>query len=385
MKSILLVFIILFPFAVFAEKLRVYYNYESYGSVTRSGTDFLFGHEIKAYGNEIIISSMDGAIVKSKTIIPKAPYQFSYHVEIRDSDNTGTVKMYDKKNEIEISSPAPSVVIDPNRGLNALNFWNGPQYAIGSKLPSHFFCNAPNIVNAVNSAISSYLGNNSYKIIKSVDNGLVNHCDNVIDLGYICFNSFSALYLIETVNDGNLTCENCKKPDALDKMAGNVLKITDKLKKQEEDKTKAPAASLGKTKEPAPVLSKTEDIKKEPQKIYTIGSIGPGGGKVFFVDSSGQHGLEVTATDEPKRFNWNDAVAAANAHGPGWRLPSLDETKLLWANRVAVKGTLYGTQYWTSTEVGGTAYFMVFPYYPEIKDGKIDKLATFNVRPVRNF
>jgi hypothetical protein len=390
MKSILLVFIILFPVSVFAEKLRVLYNYQSNDSYTRSGTDFLFGYEINALG-EITISSSDLAIVKSKTIIPEAPYQLSYHVELSDSGKLDSVKMYDKKNKFEMFSPSVVVLWNdpsPREGLTGLDFWVGPQYT-KVRLDTHFFCNAPNIVNAVNSAISSYLGNNFYKILISLDAKLDNHCgaNTADDRYYICTNTFVVEYLIETVDDGNLTCENCKKPDALDKMADNVLKITDKLKKQEESKITPPTTLPLDKPKVALIPGKTEDVKKEAQKIYTLGSIGPGGGKVFFVDGSGMHGLETTAADEPNAEGWAASAAAARARGPGWRLPTVEELKLLWQNREAVKGSLYNQLYWSSTEEGNRAYTIGFPYQSFLKDRAENKLtkAGRRTRPVREF
>jgi hypothetical protein len=61
------------------------------------------------------------------------------------------------------------------------------------------------------------------------------------------------------------------------------------------------------------------------QDNYSVGDKMPNGGIVFFVDDTGVHGLVAKTGDEIGTMNWSDAVAAAEAVGSGWRLPSSAE------------------------------------------------------------
>ena len=65
----------------------------------------------------------------------------------------------------------------------------------------------------------------------------------------------------------------------------------------------------------------------KPSVIYVLGDIGPHGGKVYYVDNSGEHGLEAKAVDEINSLSWSDTVTAASAYGSGWHLPTKTELK----------------------------------------------------------
>ena len=53
----------------------------------------------------------------------------------------------------------------------------------------------------------------------------------------------------------------------------------------------------------------------KPGATYGLGDMGPLGGKVYYVDDSGEHGLEAKAADEINSLSWSDAVSTASAYG----------------------------------------------------------------------
>jgi hypothetical protein len=83
----------------------------------------------------------------------------------------------------------------------------------------------------------------------------------------------------------------------------------------------------------------------------SIGSTGPGGGIVFYIDKSGIHGLEAQRADAGV-FSWDSAMEAASAYGAGWRLPTLTELNLLYKQNtvVGIYGGTFADTYWSSTE-----------------------------------
>ncbi len=81
---------------------------------------------------------------------------------------------------------------------------------------------------------------------------------------------------------------------------------------------------------------------------YELGGPGPNGGIVYYVDGSGEHGLEAQSADERFSVNWAAAVTAASIYGPGWHLPTKTELELLYEQKNVVGG-LAGVSYWSST------------------------------------
>ncbi len=77
-----------------------------------------------------------------------------------------------------------------------------------------------------------------------------------------------------------------------------------------------------------------------------------GGGIVFFVDVTGQHGLVAATSDAGEKTNWYDAKIQANHFRNGygdWCLPNSQQLNQLYINRSAVGGfSYYGC--WSSTE-----------------------------------
>ena len=95
----------------------------------------------------------------------------------------------------------------------------------------------------------------------------------------------------------------------------------------------------------------------EPKKALKIGDE-YSGGKIAWLDASGQHGLIAAKADlsghsagaSEGRFTWEDAKAKCSALGDGWRLPSKSELNELYKAKSAVGG-FSDFYYWSSTEI----------------------------------
>ena len=115
---------------------------------------------------------------------------------------------------------------------------------------------------------------------------------------------------------------------------------------------------------------------------YGLGDRGPQGGKVYYVDDSGEHGLEAKAADEISSLSWSDAVTAASAYGAGWHLPTKTELKVLYEHRNVVGG-FAKDDYWSSTELdSNSAWIQGFGNGDQDRYNKYSKLS---VRAVRAF
>ena len=116
--------------------------------------------------------------------------------------------------------------------------------------------------------------------------------------------------------------------------------------------------------------------------MYAIGDRGPEGGKVYYVDDSGQHGLEAKPADEIDLLSWSDAVKTTVALGSGWRLPTKTELKVLYERRKIVGG-FAKDDYWSSTELDvNSAWIQGFWNGDQDRYNKHSKLS---VRAVRAF
>jgi len=120
----------------------------------------------------------------------------------------------------------------------------------------------------------------------------------------------------------------------------------------------------------------------KPAATYRLGDSGPQGGKVYYVDDSGEHGLEAKAADETNSLSWSDAVTAASAYGSGWHLPTKTELKVLYEHRNVVGG-FAKDDYWSSTELdSNSAWIQGFGNGDQDRYNKYSKLS---VRAVRAF
>ena len=117
--------------------------------------------------------------------------------------------------------------------------------------------------------------------------------------------------------------------------------------------------------------------------ICVLGNTGPGGGKVFNV--SGRNYLEA-ATSDLAKLPWASAVSGAISYTAnsltGWRLPTLDESKLMGQQR-SYLGFSDNAYYWTSTDYDATEAYtnnMFFTsWYP------LTKSTSLFSRPIRAF
>ncbi len=118
---------------------------------------------------------------------------------------------------------------------------------------------------------------------------------------------------------------------------------------------------------------------------YTVGDTFPDGRIVFYVDVSGEHGLEAQPFDEGN-LNWYEAGTAADAHGPGWRLPTKSELDLMYNNLyLQGLGGFPGLSYWSSTEFSSDLAWGQF-FGDGSQLGNFDKdINTLSVRAVRAF
>ena len=99
-------------------------------------------------------------------------------------------------------------------------------------------------------------------------------------------------------------------------------------------------------------------------------------------DSVVFNGLTIKKADLPNKLNWNDARAAATAAGPGWRLPTKAELKIMYDNRNAIGGfNIYTGEYWSSEELNAnSAWICPFGTFGNVT---ISKSVLGNVRLVK--
>jgi hypothetical protein len=120
----------------------------------------------------------------------------------------------------------------------------------------------------------------------------------------------------------------------------------------------------------------------KPAATYGLGDRGPQGGKVYYVDDSGEHGLEAKAADEINSLSWSDAVTVVGAYGSGWHLPTKTELKVLYEHRNVVGG-FAKDDYWSATELdSNSAWIQGFVNGDQDRYNKYSKLS---VRAVRAF
>ena len=113
----------------------------------------------------------------------------------------------------------------------------------------------------------------------------------------------------------------------------------------------------------------------KPGAMYMPGDSGPQGGIVYYVDDSGEHGLEAKAADEINSLSWSDAVTAASAYGSDWHLPTKTELKVLYEHSNVVGG-FAKDDYWSSSELdSNSAWIQGFGNGDQDRYNKHSKLS----------
>jgi len=133
-----------------------------------------------------------------------------------------------------------------------------------------------------------------------------------------------------------------------------------------------------------------------PGLVYILGDIGPSGtgNVVFYVDGSGQHGLEAKTTDAAGGavMNWATAMTTAQAYGTCltsvlriptcWHLPTKSELALLWEQKNVVGG-FANSSYWSSSEYGSSSVWSQLFFFGD--QYSTNKNYALPVRAVRAF
>ncbi len=129
-------------------------------------------------------------------------------------------------------------------------------------------------------------------------------------------------------------------------------------------------------------VAEAVDTNNKSVAIYRLGDKGPLGGKVYYIDDSGEHGLEAKTSDEISPLTWNDAVSVTSAYLSGWHLPTKTELKVLYDQRHVVGG-FAKDDYWSGTELdSNSAWIQGFVNGDQDRYNKYSKLS---VRAVRAF
>ena len=84
-------------------------------------------------------------------------------------------------------------------------------------------------------------------------------------------------------------------------------------------------------------------------------------------------------------MRWDDAVAACEALGDGWHLPTKDELNLLYQNKEKFVGLITNSLYWSSTEYGTSSSYAWRQRFIYGSQDYFSKNGFNHVRAVRDF
>jgi hypothetical protein len=98
--------------------------------------------------------------------------------------------------------------------------------------------------------------------------------------------------------------------------------------------------------------------------------------------------LLVAENDFPDTMEWSDAKTACSELGKGWRLPTIEELRLLYLNQKKVKN-FTSNNYWSSTKDNRGWYYLDFANskkgYLSINNEFSSDIGSPNVRAVKSF
>ncbi len=94
--------------------------------------------------------------------------------------------------------------------------------------------------------------------------------------------------------------------------------------------------------------------------------------------------LEIASADLDSEYSWNYASEKCKQIGDGWRLPNLDELKLIFKKRKEIGGLKKNEKYWTSDiHVERTTAFEIYFNFQGFQD--VSPLhSKLNVRAVKS-
>ena len=125
-------------------------------------------------------------------------------------------------------------------------------------------------------------------------------------------------------------------------------------------------------------------------KVGDIIMVGGEMGVVFAVTTDGQHG-KVMSVSQNNKCTWEQAKAWCAQYGRGWRLPKIDELKVIYNKKVALNSALSANGYeklvddwyWSSEEYNSDIAWLVYMYDGNTFDGS--KYSFSSVRAVSAF
>ena len=94
--------------------------------------------------------------------------------------------------------------------------------------------------------------------------------------------------------------------------------------------------------------------------------------------------IQIAKDDLPKDMSWDDAMAACQNLGNGWRLPNKDELAAMYNQlHTKGKGNFRADKYYWSSSENVAANFVWSFYFEKGEDGPLYKFITLHVRAVR--
>lgn len=139
-----------------------------------------------------------------------------------------------------------------------------------------------------------------------------------------------------------------------------------------------------------------DSSRDEEIKILKIGSRYVGG-LVFYVDSTGRHGLVCSEQDLSTGSTWDDALSICKKYGGGgfedWHLPTKDELTLLYLKKDSIKwlnvecsfANFGNCSYWSSTEMDNKNFAWNLYFVDGVFWKNFGKSGLSRVRAIRAF